>query len=584
MYFLKRIGYLLYLALPLCAIYLSYTDYERDKISSEQVEKSVEYIFSTSSVKDLDTNFDPDIIPNAKIKAIYINDEFYFNGITNSNADLAFDYFVNKHEEEFDLRVYANKNNGVSVAYTYHRTSVPLITAVLIAVFIVVSLVRANNHGKNSEELNRINRKLADSNEKLDKSNNDLRQIVRNVNAFNFSDLNGEVASKLEKHLDYDAKISTLVTEIEDESINKIELHDAILAYKNRHVGHAYERFERFLGESFERTDEREDVLISLRTDFEMTKEFYTKTKEILSTKELELEEANKTISSLSEDLQTFKRGFEQAFIQVNDLASLIEGSDEVNKKMETISSDSLESSRSAESVSKQAANDMNQIKEFSRRISSIIDLIEDIAFQTQLLALNANVEAARAGEHGKGFAVVAGEVKQLAVRAAESSDEIKKLIQESLTSINSGVKQVESTADALKLITDSIEQISGLTKELTSSSTEQVEHIAALEEVIKSTKIEDQYASYREAVNALNKGMEKLENAAQDTEKNTNESRYIKSAATSQSDDDDSKPKGTIELVPAPRNEELDDIPAHHKNKGDYTVVKHSNEDWESF
>ena len=584
MYFLKRIGFILYLSLPLCAIYLSYTDFVRDETSRDQVDKTVEYLFSTSSVKELDTNFAPDIIPNAKIKAIYINDKFYFNGISESNADLAFDYFVKKHEEAYDLKVYANKNNGISVAYTNHKQPTPLLISLLIALFIVISLVRANKHGTQNENLRLKNKKIADRNTKLEKSNNDLRQIVRNVNAFDFSDLNGAVANKLREHLDYDAKISDLVKEIENETINQIELYDAILAYKNRHVGHAYERFERFLGESFERTDEREDVLVSLRTDYEMSKEFYTKTKETLSSKELELEEANKTISSLSEDLQTSKRGFEQAFIQVSDLASLIEESNKVNKTMESISSDSLESSRSAKSVSKQAANDMNQIKEFSRRISSIINLIEDIAFQTQLLALNANVEAARAGEHGKGFAVVAGEVKQLAVRAAESSDEIKKLIQESLTSINSGVKQVESTADALNIITESIEKITSLTKEITASSSEQVECIASLEEVIKSTKIEDQYASYKEAVDALNKGMERLEIATLDTDQATEKTEEVKSEAKSEPSNEEKKPKGTIELVPSPRNEELDDIPAHHKNKGDYTAVKHSNEDWESF
>ncbi|KQS61242.1 chemotaxis protein [Rhizobium sp. Leaf371] len=93
------------------------------------------------------------------------------------------------------------------------------------------------------------------------------------------------------------------------------------------------------------------------------------------------------------------------------------------------------------------------KIEESSNQISSIIGVIDEIAFQTNLLALNAGVEAARAGEAGKGFAVVAQEVRELAQRSAKAAKDIKELIRNSSVEVQNGVRLVSETGDALKTI-----------------------------------------------------------------------------------------------------------------------------------
>jgi methyl-accepting chemotaxis protein len=105
----------------------------------------------------------------------------------------------------------------------------------------------------------------------------------------------------------------------------------------------------------------------------------------------------------------------------------------------------------SSGSIVLQATEAMRKIKDSSYRISQIVALIDDIAFRTNLLSLNAEIEAASAGDAGRGFAVVASEVRGLAQRSKEAADEIKSLISSSTSQVDSGVELVGKTGAALK-------------------------------------------------------------------------------------------------------------------------------------
>ena len=116
----------------------------------------------------------------------------------------------------------------------------------------------------------------------------------------------------------------------------------------------------------------------------------------------------------------------------------------------------------------------MEAITGASARVAEIISVIDGIAFQTNILALNAAVEAARAGEHGRGFAVVAGEVRSLAQRCAQSAQEIKKLIDESASSVGQGSEQVRRAGATMTVLREKVDNVSVLIAEISTSGDEQ--------------------------------------------------------------------------------------------------------------
>ena len=132
-------------------------------------------------------------------------------------------------------------------------------------------------------------------------------------------------------------------------------------------------------------------------------------------------------------------------------------------------------------SVVGQVVDTMAAINESSRKIVDIINVIDGIAFQTNILALNAAVEAARAGEQGRGFAVVASEVRALAQRSAAAAKEIKTLIDNSVTQVGIGTKLVEQAGNTMSDVVDSVKRVSNIVAEVSAASQEQSEGIGQI-------------------------------------------------------------------------------------------------------
>ncbi|MDR0947700.1 MAG: methyl-accepting chemotaxis protein [Ruminococcus sp.] len=161
----------------------------------------------------------------------------------------------------------------------------------------------------------------------------------------------------------------------------------------------------------------------------------------------------------------------------------------------------------------KQMLEAMRDISERSNDIGKVISVIEDIAFQTNILALNASIEAARAGDAGKGFAVVADEVATLAAKSAEAAKETAHLIDSSLKSVRDGNLIVKAVNTSLRAVTDiseeNIENITKLQKESTTQSksvtliTDSISELSAMVQENAATA-EESAASARELENHI--------------------------------------------------------------------------------
>jgi aerotaxis receptor len=139
---------------------------------------------------------------------------------------------------------------------------------------------------------------------------------------------------------------------------------------------------------------------------------------------------------------------------------------------------------RSSDAVG-QVTDTMHRISESSNRIGEIIQVIDSIAFQTNILALNAAVEAARAGEQGRGFAVVASEVRALAQRTAGAAKEVKQLIEESTEKVAAGNRLTEGAKLTMNEALQSVRQVTTMIAEISNGTREQLSGISQINEAM---------------------------------------------------------------------------------------------------
>lgn len=135
------------------------------------------------------------------------------------------------------------------------------------------------------------------------------------------------------------------------------------------------------------------------------------------------------------------------------------------------VASNSRDSAQKGAAVMTDVVKTMRMINESSKKVVDIVGVINDIAFQTNILAVNAAIEAARAGEHGRGFAVVATEVRNLARRCADAANEINTLVSDSLGNISSGEKLVDDARSAMDDIVANATQVNDFISDIASAS-----------------------------------------------------------------------------------------------------------------
>jgi methyl-accepting chemotaxis protein len=196
----------------------------------------------------------------------------------------------------------------------------------------------------------------------------------------------------------------------------------------------------------------------------------------------LQIAQGNSDLSSRTESQAS---ALEETAASMEELSSTVKQNADNARQANQLAQSASTVAIQGGTVVAQVVDTMKGINESSRKISDIIQVIDGIAFQTNILALNAAVEAARAGEQGRGFAVVASEVRSLAGRSADAAKEIKTLINDSVQRVEQGSALVDQAGATMNDVVQSIRRVTDIMGEISAASSEQSAGVSQVGEAV---------------------------------------------------------------------------------------------------
>ena len=223
---------------------------------------------------------------------------------------------------------------------------------------------------------------------------------------------------------------------------------------------------------------QRRDEIGELAQQFNAFIQRIDDTLQSVSHSTISLQHASSEIAKGSQELATRTEqaaaNLQQTSASMEQIAAVVNNASESAQQANQLALSTREIAQQGLTAMHSVEHTMGAINESSHQIGDIVSMIESIAFQTNILALNASVEAARAGEHGRGFAVVAQEDRTLAGRASDASKSIAQLVGNSVTRTQSGVSQVKAASYTLHSMMQSIERVADVVAEISAGAKEQ--------------------------------------------------------------------------------------------------------------
>ncbi len=218
--------------------------------------------------------------------------------------------------------------------------------------------------------------------------------------------------------------------------------------------------------------------------------------------------------AGLSSSSNTQAASLEETSATLDDITAKIKGNTQNTSKMSQLASNVTDSASEGEKLAISTSEAMEQIVNEVSAINEAIEVIDQIAFQTNILSLNAAVEAATAGEAGKGFAVVAQEVRNLASRSAEAANEIKKLVENATLKANDGKEVSINMINGYKKLNDNITDTTNLIKEVADSTREQQNSIIHINDAINGLdQATQENSSVANNISTLSNNIEDMSN-----------------------------------------------------------------------
>lgn len=195
-----------------------------------------------------------------------------------------------------------------------------------------------------------------------------------------------------------------------------------------------------------------------------------------------EIAEGNQDLSARTESQAS---NLEQTAASMEEITGTVRQTAESARQATSLASQASTVAERSSAAVDSVADTMKQIQSSSGRISEITQLIDSIAFQTNILALNAAVEAARAGEQGRGFAVVAAEVRSLSHRTLSAAKEIRQLIDASAATVSEGHQKTDQAQKTMSEALELVRRVGTLIGEINNASIEQLSGISQVNSAV---------------------------------------------------------------------------------------------------